>query len=88
MVVGSVLVEAVRESLDEHGKATPRTVTAVTDLVASCEGVRGEGVRMPARAKQVTSLGQCTRDTSRSCELPRRNLDQLGELLLGQLRAR
>ena len=34
VVVGSVLVDAVRDSLDASGKATPRTVKAVTDLVA------------------------------------------------------
>jgi tryptophan synthase alpha chain len=42
VVVGSALVEAVRTSLDAGGKATPRTVTAVADLVSSlAEGVRG-----------------------------------------------
>jgi tryptophan synthase alpha chain len=42
VVVGSALVEAVRTSLDAAGKATPRTVTAVADLVAAlAEGVRG-----------------------------------------------
>jgi tryptophan synthase alpha chain len=35
VVVGSALVEAVRTSLDEAGKATQKTVTAVTSLVAS-----------------------------------------------------
>jgi tryptophan synthase alpha chain len=41
VVVGSVLVEAVRQSLDEPGKATASTVKAVTDLVAKlAEGVR------------------------------------------------
>ncbi len=40
-VVGSALVEAVRMSLDEKQRATPKTVTAVTDLVAAlAEGVR------------------------------------------------
>ncbi len=44
VVVGSALVEAVRNSLDAGGKATPRTVTAVTDLVAElAAGVRGAG---------------------------------------------
>jgi len=33
VVVGSVLVEAVRKSLDEPGKSTAATVKAVTDLV-------------------------------------------------------
>jgi tryptophan synthase alpha chain len=42
VVVGSALVEAVRTSLDSSGKATPRTVKAVRDLVASlADGVRG-----------------------------------------------
>ena len=39
VVVGSALVEAVRQSLDAGGKATARTVKSVTDLVA--ELVRG-----------------------------------------------
>ena len=42
VVVGSALVEAVRESLDANGKATARTVPAVADLIAAlAEGVRG-----------------------------------------------
>jgi tryptophan synthase alpha chain len=42
VVVGSVLVDAVKDSLDANGKATPRTVTAVADLVARLSaGVRG-----------------------------------------------
>lgn len=42
VVVGSALVEAVRCSLDEAGKATNKTVSAVTDLVASlAKAVRG-----------------------------------------------
>ena len=41
VVVGSVLVDAVRESLDAAGKATPATVKAVTDVVAAlAAGVR------------------------------------------------
>ena len=41
VVVGSALVDAVKASLDQHGKATPRTVTAVADLVAQlAQGVR------------------------------------------------
>lgn len=35
VVVGSALVEAIRTSLDSEGKATEKTVSAVTDLVAS-----------------------------------------------------
>ena len=41
VVVGSVLVDAVRQSLDESGKATGATVKAVTNLVAElANGVR------------------------------------------------
>src|SRR5437763_646393 len=41
VVVGSVLVDALRQSLDESGKATGATVKAVTDLVADlASGVR------------------------------------------------
>jgi tryptophan synthase alpha chain len=41
VVVGSALVEAVRKSLDEPGKATAATVKAVTDLVVElAAGVR------------------------------------------------
>ncbi|HEV2954694.1 MAG TPA: tryptophan synthase subunit alpha [Xanthobacteraceae bacterium] len=42
VVVGSALVEAVRASLDADGKATSRTVGAVTNLIAElADGVRG-----------------------------------------------
>jgi tryptophan synthase alpha chain len=42
VVVGSALVEMVRGSLDQDGKATARTVQAVTDLVAALsKAVRG-----------------------------------------------
>ncbi|MBR0692384.1 tryptophan synthase subunit alpha [Bradyrhizobium lablabi] len=41
-VVGSALVDALRSSLDSEGRATARTVAAVTDLVSSlAQGVRG-----------------------------------------------
>ena len=41
MVVGSVLVDAV-QGQPADGKATPRTVTAVADLVRQlADGVRG-----------------------------------------------
>jgi tryptophan synthase alpha chain len=41
VVVGSALVSAVKDSLDESGKATQRTVEAVTGLVAQlAAGVR------------------------------------------------
>jgi tryptophan synthase alpha chain len=42
VVVGSALVNVVKESLDRNGKATPRTVKAVTQLVSELAGgVRG-----------------------------------------------
>ena len=41
VVVGSAIVNAVRESLDNEGRATQRTVSAVTELVADlARGVR------------------------------------------------
>ena len=41
-VVGTALVDALRASLDTEGRATPRTVGAVADLVtALAQGVRG-----------------------------------------------
>jgi tryptophan synthase alpha chain len=41
-VVGTALVDALRDSLDAQGKATGKTVTAVADLAASlAQGVRG-----------------------------------------------
>jgi tryptophan synthase alpha chain len=48
VVVGSALVDAVRDTLDENGGATPGTVDAVTDLVKEIAG----GVRA-ARAEAV-----------------------------------
>jgi tryptophan synthase alpha chain len=51
VVVGSALVEAVRTSLDADGKATAKTVPAVTDLIASlAAGVRGARIE-PTRAR-------------------------------------
>jgi tryptophan synthase alpha chain len=42
VVVGSALVEAVRQSLDTNGKPTKTTASSVTDLVrALADGVRG-----------------------------------------------
>jgi tryptophan synthase alpha chain len=42
VVVGSALVNAVKDSLDKKGKATARTVKAVTKLVAELAGgIRG-----------------------------------------------
>jgi tryptophan synthase alpha chain len=46
VVVGSALVNAVSESLDKKGKATARTVKAVTSLVAEL----ASGVRSAKRA--------------------------------------
>jgi len=41
-VVGTALVDALRESLDAEGRATAKTVGAVADLVAAlAQGVRG-----------------------------------------------
>src|SRR5258708_7025493 len=41
-VVGTALVDALRASLDAEGRATPKTVGAVADLVAAlAQGVRG-----------------------------------------------
>jgi tryptophan synthase alpha chain len=48
VVVGTALVDALRASLDDHGRATPRTVEAVTGLVRQlAEGVRSAS-RQPA----------------------------------------
>ena len=42
VVVGSALVDAVKNSLDQAGRATPRTVPAVAELVSQlAAGVRG-----------------------------------------------
>ncbi len=41
VVVGSALVEAIRQTLDQENRASAKTVKAVTDIVASlAEGVR------------------------------------------------
>jgi tryptophan synthase alpha chain len=45
VVVGSALVDALRQSLDKSGKATPATVKAVADLVSSL----AQGVRLSRR---------------------------------------
>jgi tryptophan synthase alpha chain len=50
VVVGSALVTAVRNSLDADGRATKRTVSAVTDLVA--ELARGVGRARREAAEQ------------------------------------
>ncbi len=45
VVVGSVFVDAVKSTLDDDGKATDKTVSAVLDLVSSlAEGVRNTNV--------------------------------------------
>ncbi|MDQ8731911.1 tryptophan synthase subunit alpha [Bradyrhizobium sp. LHD-71] len=42
VAVGTALVDAIRDSLDAESRATPRTVSAVADLVATlAAGVRG-----------------------------------------------
>jgi tryptophan synthase alpha chain len=46
-VVGSALINAVQASLDGEGRATPRTVEAVTTLVRDL----AEGVRSVAKAE-------------------------------------
>ena len=64
MVVGSALVDAVKDSLDKNGKATARTVKAVTTLVAElANGVRGAQAKsaviagvMPALVPSVPTL--------------------------------
>jgi tryptophan synthase alpha chain len=44
VVIGSALVDAVKQSLDANGKPSARTVTAVTDLVAQlAAGIRSAG---------------------------------------------
>jgi tryptophan synthase alpha chain len=49
VVVGSALVEAVRQSLGPDGKPTSKSVAAVTDLArALAEGVRGARVGVKA----------------------------------------
>ncbi|MGH6817931.1 MAG: tryptophan synthase subunit alpha, partial [Methylovirgula sp.] len=51
VVVGSALVEALRKSLDEAGRATPGSVDAVTGLVRElAAGVRGRSAPGFARA--------------------------------------
>jgi tryptophan synthase alpha chain len=48
VVVGSALVGAVEDSLDKNGKATSRTVKAVTSLVTElAKGVRGATKKSP-----------------------------------------
>ena len=48
VVVGSALVNAVKDSLDKKGKATSRTVKAVATLVAElAKGVRGAKRKAP-----------------------------------------
>src|SRR5438132_8125251 len=48
VVVGSAIVDALRQSLDSHNQATPKTVSAVTGLVATlAAGVRGARAAKP-----------------------------------------
>ncbi|WP_375413359.1 tryptophan synthase subunit alpha [uncultured Bradyrhizobium sp.] len=43
-VVGTALVDVLQRSLDAEGRATPKTIAAVADLVAAlAQGVRGAG---------------------------------------------
>jgi tryptophan synthase alpha chain len=52
VVVGSALVNALKDSLDNNDKATPRTLKAVTDLVAElARGVRGARRKATGEAK-------------------------------------
>ena len=54
VVVGSALVNAVKDSLDKKGKATSRTVKAVTALVAElAKGVRGAKRKAPQNSHIV-----------------------------------
>jgi tryptophan synthase alpha chain len=42
VVVGSALIDTLKASLDRNGKATRKSIKAVTDLVAAlADGVRG-----------------------------------------------
>jgi tryptophan synthase alpha chain len=53
VVVGSALVNALKDSLDDNDKATPRTLKAVTDLVAElARGVRGARRKATGEAKR------------------------------------
>ncbi len=54
VVVGSAIVEALRASLDSHGKATEKSVEAVAGLVAEI----AKGVRYSARPPWAESLGK------------------------------
>jgi tryptophan synthase alpha chain len=48
VVVGSALVGAIKDSLDRNGKATARTLKAVTRLVSELAGgVRGAKRKAP-----------------------------------------
>jgi tryptophan synthase alpha chain len=52
VVVGSALVDALRKTLSADGKATPASVTAVTDLVRTLsQGVRGARRPVPENAR-------------------------------------
>ncbi len=52
-VVGTALVDALRGSLDDNGRATPGTVKAVADLAAAlAQGVRQAAASSPAGAAE------------------------------------
>ena len=67
VVVGSALVEAVRQSLDAQGKATAATVTAVTDLVAEL----AQGVRSAKKACSARPRGSGDPEPRTGCPLSR-----------------
>ena len=62
VVVGSALVNAVKDSLDKKGKATPRTVKAVTRLVCGAGQRRARG-QTQGQNLAPTSLPGLTRQS-------------------------
>src|SRR5438552_18471903 len=57
VVVGSALVETVRSSLDRNGKATARTVGAVSELIAArADGVQGARRRVAQDGRSTGGL--------------------------------
>jgi tryptophan synthase alpha chain len=58
VVVGSALVNAIKDSLDRHGKASARTVKAVTKLVSEL----AKGVRARHSAQAAPAVGACGSD--------------------------
>ncbi len=60
VVVGSVLVDAVKAQPRRDGKATPRTVKAVTDLVAElAAGVRAAKKALVPRSGPAAAIQSC-----------------------------